>query len=53
MFERTKGEETTDENAFVLPTIRVNYVASDGQVINLKCPSFVEKKTETKAAAGM
>ena len=36
-----------------LPMIGVNYVASDGQVINLKCLYFVEKKTKTKVAAGM
>ena len=50
MLERTE-EGTTGENAFVLPIIRVNYVTSNGQGINLKCLSFVEKKTETTAAA--
>ena len=35
-----------------LSTIRVNYMTSDGQLINLKCLSFVEKKTETTVAAG-
>ena len=42
------------ENAFAFVNqLRVNYVASDGQGINLKCLFFVEKKTEKKVTAGL